>query len=211
MGKKIIFGLLALFLVNVTMTSCTSDEEIEKRPVSEEYTKIAKEILKDSIVFQTKAMQSTINKTLLENGCPVKYHFSWVDENTLNVRIKSFTVGKMPVMIWYNINCRFMRLNSWEKEEYKGDGWIKFQGDKGRTDYEALESSYQDGDGGDGYTTGYINVLTKEIEVAFNFNVMAMQCFVFRQKVDYSKMDTYEKDFAQFEKDLAKYKEEHGL
>ena len=58
---------------------------------------------------------------------------------------------------------------------------------------------------------GYLNVDTKEIEFSTNFNVMLMQSFVYRQKIDYSKKLTYEQDFKQYEEDLAKYKKEHGI
>ena len=40
---------------------------------------------------------------------------------------------------------------------------------------------------------------------------MLMQSYVFLQTIDYSKMDTYEKDFAKYEADLAAYKKGHGL
>ena len=40
---------------------------------------------------------------------------------------------------------------------------------------------------------------------------MLMSTDVYLQKIDYSRMATYEEDFRQYEEDLAKYKEEHGL
>lgn len=211
-NKKNFFLLLCLIMLSgTTFFSCTADEEIVQTPVSEDYKGKAKEMLTDSIVFYTRAMQSTVNKTLLEEGCPVKYFFEWRDGDVVNVQIRNFSVGKMPVRIWYSINCKLMQLNTWEKDEYTGEGWIKFQGSGGVTDYTGEADGYTDGNGGDGYTTGYLNVLTKELEMACNFNVMLMQSSVYRQTIIYSRIDTFEADFAQYEKDLAEYKKEHGI
>ena len=74
-----------------------------------------------------------------------------------------------------------------------------------------VNGEYTDGKGGAGTVIGYLNVNTKQIEFSTNFNVMLMQSFVFLQTIDYSKMDTYEEDFAKYEADLKAYKKEHGL
>ena len=108
-----------------------------------------------------------------------------------------------------------MQLNTWEKEEYTGDGWIKFQGTGGSTRYTGNqndeEGSYESGDGGAGSVTGYFNAKTNEIEFVTNFNVMNMSSDVYLQKVDPTRIDRFETDFAQYEKDLAEYKKEHGI
>ena len=102
-----------------------------------------------------------------------------------------------------------------DKEEYTGDGWIKFQGTGGSTRYTGNqndeEGSYESGDGGAGSVTGYFNAKTNEIEFVTNFNVMNMSSDVYLQKVDPTRIDRFETDFAQYEKDLAEYKKEHGI
>jgi hypothetical protein len=203
------FNLMILFCV--VFPSCKADEEITQDPVADESLRIARESLQDSIVFYARAMMGAVNKTLLERGCPLKYYFSWKDEETMNLQIRHFTVGKMPLTISFSINLKFMELNTWEKQEYTGSGWIKFQGDKGVTIANANADGYEDTGGGNGFVTGYFNAETLEIEFVTAFNVMNMTTDVYQQTIDYSRMATYEEDFRQYEEDLAKYKEEHGL
>ena len=205
-----IIKFLCLWAFVFALGACSSDEEITNTPVTDSYLSQAKSILKDSIVFNAKAWQGTVNKTRLESGCPVKYHFSWKGD-TMTLQIKAFSVGSMPLRIWFVVNCKFMQLNSWEKDEYTGDGWIKFEGSGGNTTYLALTTEYADGTGGSGTVTGYLNVLTKEIEFETNFNVMNFSTQVYQQKIDYSRMANFDAEFAQYEKDLAEYKKEHGL
>ena len=207
-SKKHLFLCLA-FMVCSICVSCSGDESIEETSVDKEYAAKVKEILKDSIVLRSKAMMATVDKTLLPEGCPLKYYFHWNEhsDKPLNIQLKNFSVGNMPVQIWFNIDCKLVRLNSWERDEYKGAGWVKFVGEYGST----TKHEYENGDGGSGYVQGYLNVNTKQIEFSTNFNVMLMQSFVFLQTIDYSKMDTYEEDFAKYEKDLEDYKKKHGL
>ena len=212
--KKFLMMLIAVALTMLSCAiffSCTADEEITKTPVSESYISDAKELLQDSIVLNATAMQGTVNKTLLDEGCPLKYYFNWKGDDILNLQIREFCVGKMPLTIWFNIDVKFMQLNSWEKEEYKGEGWIKFQGDGGKTVYTAIDEDYEDGNGGAGNVTGFLNVKTREIEFVTSFNVMNMSSDVYLQKIDPTRMDRFEEDFAQYEKDLAEYKKEHGI
>lgn len=209
--KNIFLTFSLTAILSYAFLSCEADEEITKEAVSDGYLSIAKETLKDSIVLNARAMMGTVNKTLLEQGCPVKYYFAWKNDDTMNIQIRAFTVGKMPLRIWYTVNVKIMQLNTWEKQEYTGPGWIKFHGDNGLTLYDALTAEYEDGNGGNGSSTGYFNAETKEIEFITNFNVMLMSTDVYRQKIDYSRMATYDEDFAQYERDLARYKEEHGL
>lgn len=209
--------LYLVFIVCSIFASCSGDERIEQTPVDTEYAAKVKEILKDSIVLRSKAMMATVDKTLLPEGCPLKYYFHWNEgsDKPLNIQLKNFSVGKMPVQIWFNIDCKLTRLNSWERDEYKGDGWVKFIGEYGATNYmpnkNDTQHEYENGDGGSGYVQGYLNVNTKQIEFSTNFNVMLMQSYVYLQTIDYSKMDTFEEDFAKFEEDLEKYKQAHGL
>lgn len=210
--KTIVFFAVALMTLSCVMFfSCTADEEITKTPVSESYISAAKEILQDSVVLNATAMQGTVNKTLLDKGCPLKYYLNWKDNDILNLQIRKFCVGKMPLTIWFTIDVKFMQLNSWEKEEYQGEGWIKFQGDGGKTVYTAIDEGYEDGNGGAGSVTGFLNVNTNEIEFVTNFNVMNMSSDVYLQKIDPTRIDRYDEDFAQYEKDLEEYKKEHGI
>lgn len=210
-AKRISLFAVILMILPCIFFSCTADEEITQTPVSDDYLQTARNILQDSIVLNATAMQGTVNKTLLDEGCPLKYYLKWKSKDTLNIQIKEFSVGKMPVTIWFTINCKFMQLNSWEKDEYTGNGWIKFQGTGGNTIYTANTSDYEDGDGGSGSVQGYLNVKTNEIEFVTNFNVMNMSSDVYLQKLDPTRMDRFEEEFEQYEKDLAKYKEEHGI
>lgn len=209
--KNFLFVAFSAMLCCMSFFSCTADEEIIQTPVSDEYLIAARELLQDSIVLNATAMQGTVNKTLLDEGCPLKYYLNWRSQDTLNIQIKEFSVGKMPVTIWFTINCRFMQLNTWEKDEYTGEGWIKFQGSGGNTVYTAIDEDYTDGDGGAGTVQGYLNVKTHEIEFVTNFNVMNMSSDVYLQKIDLSRMERFDEEFAQYEADLAKYKEEHGI
>jgi hypothetical protein len=156
-------------------------------------------------------MMGTVNKTLLEQGCPVKYHFKWRDDGLLNLQILHFRVGVMPLTISFTINLKFMELNTWEKQEYPGAAWVKFYGEKGVTIANANADGYEDSTGGAGFVTGYFNAETKEIEFVTSFGVMNMSTDVYLQPIDYSRMATYDEDFRQYEEDLAQYKKDHGL
>ena len=214
LGKTIFIRVLLcqiLFLSLFFFPSCTADEEITQTPVATTQIQQARKILTDSIVLNATAMQGTVNKTLLDKGCPLKYYFNWKSDDIVKLQIREFSVGTMPIKIWFSIDCKFMQLNSWEKEEYKGTGWIKFQGRGGSTVMEAIDEGYEDGNGGAGTVQGYLNVDTHEIEFVTNFNVMNFSSDVYPQKVDSSRMERFEKEFAQYEKELAEYKKEHGI
>lgn len=203
--------LLLTAILTISFFSCTADEEITKAPVTEDYLKEARAIILDSLVLNAHAMQGTVSKTLLPTGCPLKYHFKWKSDDELTLQLLAFQVGRMPFEIWFTINCKFIQLNAWEKQEYKGEGWIKLQGTGGNTIYNSNTEDYESGDGGGGSVTGFLNVKTKEIEFVTNFNVMNMSSDVFRQKIDHSRMERFEEEFAQYEKDLAQYKKDHGI
>ncbi len=206
------FFITALFLL--TAVSCKGDEEITKTPVAEKYLTEARNIMKDCIVVNAKAMMGTVDKTLLPQGCPLKYYLTWKDERNLKMEIRAFSVGKMPLTITFAINLNFIQLNSWEKNEYQGEGWIKFQGEGGVTDYIGNPNTEYEGDSehsGGGSVIGYLNVKTHEVEFITNFNVMNFSSDVYRQKIDPTRINRYDAEFAQYEKDLEKYKKEHGI
>jgi len=190
--------------------SCTDDEDIESSDVNSEYLKAAKTILKDSIVLNATAMMGTVNKTCLDEGCPLKYFFEWRENDSLNIQLREFSVGKMPVTIWFSVNVKFMNLNSWEQDEYTDKGWIKFKGSGGITNYTGDAEDYEDGSGGSGSVKGYFNGITNEIEFVTSFNVMNMSADVFQQGIDLTRMATYDADFAQYELDLIQCKIDKG-
>lgn len=212
-NNNLLFTAIAFVLFCSVFSSCTDDEEITQTPVMDEYMEIAREILQDSIVLNATAMMGTVNKTLLDEGCPLKYYFAWRTQDTLNIQIRNFSVGKMPVRIWFSVNVKFMKLNTWEKEEYGSEdsGWVKFKGINGVTTVNIITDEFEGGEGGAGTVTGYFNAKTMEIEFVTNFYVENMSADVYQQTIDPSRMATYDEDFAQFEADLIKYKEEHGL
>jgi hypothetical protein len=201
-----------LLLLCTALFSCKDDERNEPAPVEDDYFAMAQELLQDSIVLNARAMMSIVDKTRLPEGCPLKYYFTWRDDGLMRIELKDFSVGKMPLRIWFSINVKFMQLNTWEKEEYTGDGWLKFKGEKGMTSYSPSghDSQYESGTGGNGTVTGYLNVLTKRIEFTTDFNVMLVQAYVFEQTIDKSRVYRYDEEFRQYEEDLAKWKEEHG-
>lgn len=204
-------GLLLTVVLSLSVFSCTT----EKLTVDERNIQKTHEIMQDKIVLNAHAMMGTDNKTLLKTGCPLMYHFKWKSddpmEDSFNLQLKEFCVGRMPFAIWFTINCKFVALNGWEKQEYPEDGWIKFEGYGGNTIYDSNTEDYESGDGGGGSVIGYLNVDTWMIEFVTNFNVMNMSSEVFMQKIDHSRVDRFDAEFAQYEADLKKYKEEHGI
>ncbi|MEY8684888.1 DUF4903 family protein [Bacteroides sp. AN502(2024)] len=198
------------FLILIGVISCTSDEEITKDPASEELVTEAKKFLNGNIVLNTHATLNGVNKTLLKSGCPTKFNFEWseTDDNTFTVSLLNFTVGKMGMIISFKCDVQTMQLNTWEKDEYKGSGWFKFYGENGSTwsEDEGKSSSSKGSN-----VKGYYNVYTHEINFIVDYNMMNVRSECFLQTIDKGRINNYEEEFAQFEKDLAKYKEDHGL
>lgn len=206
--------MIAMLFCGLSIT-CTDDGTLTKEDVSANYLKVARTCLQDSIVLNATAMMGTVNKTCLDEGCPMKYFLKWKDTDTLNIQIINFSVGKMPVNIDFSINATFMKLNTWEKDEYgdENSGWIKFKGYNGMTDYMGNANSEQleSGTGGSGTVIGYFNAKSHEIEFVTNFNVMNFTADVYRQVIDTSRMATFDEDFAKYEEDLIQCKKDNGL
>lgn len=205
---KYITAICLLILIGVS--SCTSDEEITKDPAAEELVTEAKKFLTGNIVLNTHATLNGVNKTLLESGCPTKFNFEWseTDENTFTVSLLNFTVGNMGMIISFKCDVQTMQLNTWEKDEYKGEGWFKFYGEDGSTwgEDEGKSSSSKGSN-----VKGYYNVYTHEINFIVDYNMMNVRSECFLQTIDKDRINNYEEEFAQFEKDLAQYKKDHGL
>ena len=213
MMKKFVTNISLFCLIAVLFagsSSCSSDENLEQKDPKEEYFNEAKNILNGEIILSTKATMSGVDKTLLPTGCPTKFKFDWVNDKTMKLSLDGFTVGNMPLTIYFLCQCKFMQLNSWEKDEYKGDGWLKFKGKDGQVTGDPKDQSGIEK--GSGATViGYLNVKTHEINFIVNYNMMNVRSECFLQTIDKNRINNYEAEFAQYEKDLAAYKKEHGL
>ena len=102
-----------------------------------------------------------------------------------------------------------MELNSWEKKEYTGDGWIKFKGVDGSvwgTDTDGSASSAKGSS-----VQGYYNAKTHQIQFIVNYNMMNVRSECFLQTIDKSRLATFVEDKAKYEEDLKAYKKEHGI
>ena len=114
----------------------------------------------------------------------------------------------MPFSITYYCDVKIIQLNSWEKNEYKGEGWIKFVGEDG---YLALGKGGQPRPMKGSSVKGYYNVKTHEINFIVDYNMMNVRSECFLQTIDKARINNYEAEFKQYEADLAAYKKEHGL
>ena len=208
MKKKSIFFTLVALLFCVVFTSCSSDEEITQESPSEEYVDKAKNILTNEIVLSTKAWMGTVDKTHLESGCPTKFNFNWNDDGTMTLTLNDFHVGAMPFNITFKCKNKFMKLNTWEKDEYKGDGWVKFKGTDGVVSTTSTDEDYK---GGSGATVnGYLNVNTLQIQFIVDYNMMGVTSQCPLQVIDKNRINTFDAEFDQYEKDLAQWKKENG-
>ena len=203
--------LVLSFLCVLLTVSCSSDEELKRADADINLVNEAKSFLQGDIILNTHAFMGNVNKTLLPTGCPTKFNFTWsnTDPQSFTISLLDFTVGKMGMIINFNCAVKTMQLNSWEKEEYKGDGWIKFYGENGSVSGEDAKGVPSQATGS--IVKGYYNVKTHQINFIVNYNMMNVRSECFLQTIDKNRIKTYEKDFKKYEEDLKKYKEEHGL
>ena len=204
--------LLVLSFLWIFLTvSCSSDEELKRADADINLVNEAKSFLQGDIILNTHAFMGNVNKTLLPTGCPTKFNFTWsnTDPQSFTISLLDFTVGKMGMIINFNCSVKTMQLNSWEKEEYKGEGWIKFYGENGSVSGEDAKGVPSQAMGS--IVKGYYNVKTHQINFIVNYNMMNVRSECFLQTIDKNRIKTYEKDFKKYEEDLKKYKEEHGL
>ncbi|MDR0768319.1 MAG: DUF4903 domain-containing protein [Dysgonamonadaceae bacterium] len=187
-----VFGLTVLLCIS--FAGCKTDDEIIGYASR---LRTARETLQDSIVLSAHATMNGTNLTKLERGCPVKFYFSWINGDTVNLQIRDFHVGKMPLSLSFSINLKFMDLNDWDKDEYTGSGWIKFVGDGGVSTMSGTERD------GNGIVTGYFNANTKEIEFVTDFNVASVTLDVYQQSIDFGRMANYNDELAEYESALA--------
>lgn len=208
---KTIFCLVAIVGVGLMVASCSSDEEITQGNADNTLVSEAKSYLKDEIILSTKATLSGVDKTLLPEGCPTKFKFDWsqTDDQTFTISLLDFTVGNMGMIISFKCDVKCMELNSWEKKEYKGDGWVKFKGVDGAvwgTDTDGSASSAKGSS-----VQGYYNAKTHQIQFIVNYNMMNVRSECFLQTIDKSRLATFVEDKAKYEEDLKAYKKEHGI
>lgn len=208
---KVIFCLVTLVSFGLMATSCSSDEEITQGNADNTLVSEAKSYLKDEIILSTKATLSGVDKTLLPEGCPTKFKFDWsqTDDQTFTISLLDFTVGNMGMIISFKCDVKCMELNSWEKKEYTGDGWVKFKGVDGSvwgTDTDGSASSAKGSS-----VQGYYNAKTHQIQFIVNYNMMNVRSECFLQTIDKSRLATFAEDKAKYEADLAAYKKEHGI
>ncbi len=208
---KVIFCLVTFVSFGLMATSCSSDEEITQGNADNTLVSEAQSYLKDEIILSTKATLSGVDKTLLPEGCPTKFKFEWskTDAQTFTISLLDFTVGNMGMIISFKCDVKCMELNSWEKKEYTGDGWIKFKGVDGSvwgTDTDGSASSAKGSS-----VQGYYNAKTHQIQFIVNYNMMNVRSECFLQTIDKSRLATFAEDKAKYEADLAAYKKEHGI
>ena len=205
------FRFLFSFLLAFLVLSCDSDDKITKEDADHNIVTEARQFLTGDIVLGAHATMNGVSKTLLPEGCPTKFNFKWSDknDNKFTISLRNFTVGVMPLKINFSCEVKVMQLNSWEKDEYKGSGWFKFYGTDGQVSGEDNAGTPSQANGSS--VKGYFNADTHEINFIVNYNMMNVRSECFLQTVDKSRINRFEQEFAQYEKDLAKYKEEHGL
>lgn len=208
-------NLICIFLLLVTVfnfISCSDDDKVTQTPPAEEYMDKARELLTGDIILSTKATLNGVDKTLLSSGCPTKFSFTWKDtiNNTAKISLLGFSVGNMPLTIYFYVDAKFFQLNTWEKDEYPGEGWIKFEGKDGITTYQ--ENGSVEGATSNGSSIiGYVNVLSNKIEFIIDYNMMNVRTETFMQTIDKTRINRFQEEFKQYEIDLEKYKKEHGL
>lgn len=168
------------------------------------------ELLSGDIVMGQRVKMSNVDKTRLPDGCPTKFRFTWLEkEEKMEIYLEKIKPGAMPFPISMTANATIMELNSWEKDEYKGEGWIKFFDDQAET--VAYQEGYNDPlpkPDGSTIVKGYFNVNTEEIEFLINYNIMNVTGHVFLQKTDKSR--DFDAELYHYEEGLCEFKLDHG-
>lgn len=57
---------------------------------------------------------------------------------------------------------------------------------------------------------GFLNVNTQQVEFIVDYNMMNVRTETFLQTIDKTRIDRFEEEFAQYEKDLEEAKQEQG-
>lgn len=201
---------IALFTTMAAVSSCESDDD-NTAPDGTLVNK-AKTFLTGDIVIYTTAVINDVDKTLLPTGCPAKYNFKWDNNNKdkFTITLTQFHVGAMPVMINFTCDVKMNNLKTSDKDIYKGEGWLAFDGVDGKTwfgDGDASTASVTKGSKID----GYYNVNSQEINFKIDYNSMNAKTYCKTQVVDKSLLNNFDALFTQYQEDLTQYKKDHGL
>lgn len=176
--------------------------------MSSEYTAQAKEVLSGNVVLSTRAFIGDVDLTRLETGCPTKFNFTWQGDE-VEIRLLDFHVANMPFIVNFQSKARLYTLNSWEQKEYKGSGWVKIYGTDGLSKTADRQGKPLDQKQG-ATIQGYYNVLTREINMDINYNMMNVHSDCFLQKVDKHRIERYDEEVKQYQADLVAYKKQKG-
>ncbi len=208
---KNIVKLAMIFGLFFIAVSCEKDDPKELKEDNNLVEKANQLINGETLVLYTRAKIGSTDKTLLEKGCPTRFTFTWNKETQkLKLKLEKFQVGNMPFAVAFVAECGYSELSGWDKDLYSEEGWIKFYSKDGHTQaYGAPEGEADFTKAG--IVEGFINPLTEEILFHINYNVLNVNTFTYKQKIDKSRLATFEEDFKKYENDLKKYKEEHGL
>lgn len=192
----------------MTLSSCNSDDNLQLAPMSSEYTAQVKEVLSGNVVLSTRAFIGDVDLTRLETGCPTKFNFTWQGDE-VEIRLLDFHVANMPFIVNFQSKARLYILNSWEQKEYKGSGWVKIYGTDGLSKTADRQGKPLDQKQG-ATIQGYYNVLTREINMDINYNMMNVHSDCFLQKVDKHRIESYDEEVKQYQADLVAYKKQKG-
>lgn len=195
-------------ILMMTLSSCNSDDNLQLAPMSSEYTAQAKEVLSGNVVLSTRAFIGDVDLTRLETGCPTKFNFTWQGDE-VEIRLLDFHVANMPFIVNFQSKARLYTLNSWEQKEYKGSGWVKIYGTDGLSKTADRQGKPLDQKQG-ATIQGYYDVLTHEINMDINYNMMNVHSDCFLQKVDKHRIDRYDEEVKQYQADLVAYKKQKG-
>lgn len=94
------------------------------------------------------------------------------------LNLSDFSVGAMPFAISFKCATKIMQLNSWEQDEYPGDGWIKFVGTDGNVTTSG-DDAEDNQEGSGARVDGYLNVNTNQIEFIVDYNMMNVRTETF--------------------------------
>ena len=205
--------ILSLSLVTLTLAYGLASCSKPSGPMTEaEKIESAQTFLTGDVVLSARAFMGEKDLTGLETGAPMKYHFEWKAGNTLHLKLDGFSVGKMPLQLFFEADLKPVPENQWEKKEMPGDGWIKLYADNGVSSFTPISPNMPKlPNGTGGKVTMFVNAETHEIQFNLDFNVMDIKTEVYRQKVDPSRVKNFEAEKKKFEEDYAAWKKAQGL
>lgn len=207
--KKYLLQLVLAIALPFVLYSCSVDSENEEaleEAIQDKLESMVKQSLDGEYVLYTKVTVNSVDKTLLEGGCPTRVVFSWVGDS-LVVEIPEMKIGNMPFAISYKSACEIKRLNSWEEDEHAGgnEAWFKFVGTNGYV------STGGDPKQNGSSIKGYFRPSQNIIEFVIDYNVMNVRTICERQTLDIERTRDYDTELAKYMEELNAYKKENGL